>query len=276
MNTRDNMEFFYSTRLLKENVMKFNTNVMKNKTIIAMAALLAGSVGFAGIANAQPEVKIVLGSGPTETLSAPTAGNYSFGSGSLGIFSWTSLTVDSNANISSPTQSDLSLSIAGLTSSSGGHSITFNASDVGFSFFNAGHQYLETSGSFTVSGATSGDTVGLVSGGSNTNAYFSTSTGSISPPNSPIWPTATSNVEGYNFNPASILNSGFTVPYSLTAETAFQIDGTGESYGGTFASIVSPNAVVPEPTSLGLMALGGLGLLMNRRKKAVITVPALV
>ena len=74
--------------------------------------------------------------------------------------------------------------------------------------------------------------------------------------------------KGHGYGILSLNITGGTVGETLTFTDTNNITGvSNDSYSNV--GIQAANVVVPEPASMGLLGIGGLGLLLLKRRKAV-------
>ena len=243
---------------------------MKLQKILGIGAALSSGLVVAGMASASVQLEILAG-GQSELLptSPNSSASYTSSSGSFDGFSWSAITVSSNA-ANSAQAANLTLGITDLTNASASgfpnNVIEILASGDGFSYDPAGTNYLQSSGSLDYSSGTSGDSVTQISYQDNTNSLFG-ETDSLTPDKSPYTiptpaPSGSTPVSlGQNETPITP-NSG----YSLTVSASFDIQATGSTsnYGGSFQSVVSNTPLVastPLPGSGALALIGGIALI---------------
>jgi hypothetical protein len=245
--------------------------MVKLRKIIGIGAVLSAGLAGAGMASASVQLEIIAGNGQSEFLptTASSSASYTSSSGSFGGFSWSAITVSSNA--ADPAQAaNLTLGITDLTnataSSFPSYAIEILASGNGFSYDPVGTNYLQSSGSLDYSSGTSGDGVGQTSYQDNSNALFG-ETNSLTPDNSPY---TVPNPAPSGSTPVSLGQNEVAISptsgYSLTVSASFVIQATSSvsNYGGSFQSVVSNTPFVastPLPGSGSLALVGGLALI---------------
>jgi len=111
---------------------------------------------------------------------------------------------------------------------------------------------------FTVlTNATPNFRLGIVSDCLNDAAYSPTFTG--------LRQIGTGATASLASNTNNVADMNFFDVYGAKAGDQFAVWGVGSSSGWVSNSIVTWDAIIPEPASLGLLALGGLALLRRRR-----------
>jgi|GEM_PF-4739571 len=166
--------------------------------------------------------------------------------------------------------------------------LNFTLTSAGSATLSAGVISQEFTGSFTVTGAINGGGFNYLSGtgldgnlsGANSGGLGHTQTFAFNLSGNPTFTSANAvlaaifalnsppatNSGNFKFTVNSVPSGGF---YSGAATHTYK-SFTGNTTQGTFISDVTTNQTIPEPSSIALFGLGGLGLALGalRRKRA--------
>ncbi len=243
---------------------------MRRKICFSLGAAMVAGLISSGLTRAsiigQPQVEIAVNGGSFVSLTnqSGTSGQFQNSGGSAGPgLSWQTI----SASATNGSEANLQLTISNLTESSSTGPATFEiqVTDTGFTFTGATTNYLETSGVLDTTSTTGNDLVSMESGADGGNSPY-TYTASVSPSNSPISASNSTNTQSYTFD-ATQTNVSLTSPYSLSTEFIGNM-GAGDIFGTLGGSTIVTTTPVPEPATLALLAAGGLGILIRRRKSA--------
>lgn len=242
---------------------------MKKTALFGIAALGLTAVGVPQ-AFATPTLTVSVG-GPATTLTLNVGGSGSYYAmpGSLSGFSWGMILAQVN-NPSNNGSYQLSLTINNLTQSPGTTATaTFVASDGSFTApVGQGISFIQSDLTINVTDGIASESV-LSDGQLNP--------GSLNGGNANLPPTvftSTSGLETYKATGSNIATSVADNTGAFTLQTSDAIVFAPGSSGTTIGNInseitASPGAVTtPEPATLALLAVGGLGLLAGRQRRA--------
>ncbi len=161
-------------------------------------------------------------------------------------------------------------SFSARSTSSGVQNLTLVLSDLGFvPPPGIGNMTLQSTVSGAFTSATVGDNVSFQSFADGSNVQQTTMTPSGSPTESPVQKFTKSvnglGVESFGASTTStVISPAFTNPFSLSSVSTFNLSPDAEvQFNG--ASVVA--VVAPEPASVGLLAIGSMGLLGARRRR---------
>ncbi len=180
----------------------------------------------------------------------------------VGTFDITIYDATSNSGSSNTPQiSAISVGVKNTDTTVGPDILAINLWDTGFSPVGSS-MTLAGSGSVTFNAATSGDSATYVSGADSADGQFSLTT----PP--PVQtPSYTVTYSSGGFPQTQTLVQQ-TAGFSPNGSNPFSMGNTLElSLAGGSNVTLSYTTTAPEPATLALLALGGLGLLMRRRKR---------